>query len=147
MQIDDAFVVQAPRDKVWEFFFDLERLGRCLPGVESIERTDDTHYRGKLKVKVGPIAARFNGTATLVEAEPPRRVVASIEGDDRSIGTFVKMTLTSTLSAIDGGTQVAYQMDVNLRGRLAQFGGAVIGATAKKMAAEFARNVKAQFES
>ncbi|HEY4689923.1 MAG TPA: SRPBCC domain-containing protein, partial [Anaerolineae bacterium] len=100
MNIVDSFVVRAPLEGVWAFLFDLERMGQCVPGVESIERVDDTHYRGKLKVKVGPIAAAFNGTATLVEAEPPRRVVASIEGDDRSIATFVKMTLTSTLSAV-----------------------------------------------
>ncbi|HKZ85334.1 MAG TPA: SRPBCC family protein [Anaerolineae bacterium] len=147
MQIDDSFVVHAPREKVWELFFDIGRMGQCVPGVESIERVDDVTYRGKIKIKVGPVAAAFNGTAALKEVDPPRRVVASLEGDDRSIASFVKATFTSTLSSVEGGTQVAYRMDVNLRGRLAQFGTAVINATAKKVTAEFVGNVRATLES
>jgi hypothetical protein len=97
-------------------------------------------------VKVGPIAAAFYGTAVLTEIDPPRSVVASLEGDDKSIASFVKATFTSTLSPTKNGTEVAYQMEMNLRGRLAQFGTAVISATAKKMTAEFAKNVTAQLE-
>ena len=147
MHIDDTFIVRAPREKVWELFFDIERMGRCMPGVESIERVDGMTYRGRLKIKVGPIAAAFDGMAALTEVDPPRRLVASLEGDDKSIASFVKATFTSTLSPVEGGTQVSYRMDMNLRGRLAQFGTAVIGATAKKVTAEFVGNVKAQLES
>ncbi len=147
MQIGDSFVVRAPLEKVWAFLFDIERMSQCVPGVESIEVVDDKTYRGKLKIKVGPIAAAFGGTVTLTEVEPPRRVVASLEGDDKSSASVVKATFTSTLSPVGGGTEVAYQVDMNLRGRLAQFGGPVIGATAKKMTAEFAKNMGAKLES
>jgi hypothetical protein len=147
VRIADAFVVRAPLEKVWDLLFDIERMGRCVPGVESIERVDDKTYRGKLKVKVGPIAAAFGGTVTLTQIDPPRRLAAQVEGDDKSIASFVKATFTSTLSPTENGTEVAYQMDMNLRGRLAQFGTAVIGATAKKMTAEFAKNVATQLES
>ena len=102
MQVGDSFVVHAPREKVWELFFDIGRMGQCVPGVESIERVDDVTYRGKLKIKVGPVAAAFNGTAALTEVDPPRRLVASLEGDDRSIASFVKATFTSTLSSVEG---------------------------------------------
>jgi carbon monoxide dehydrogenase subunit G len=146
VQIADSFVVHAALEKVWDLLFDIERMGRCVPGVESIERVDDKTYRGKLKVKVGPIAAAFYGTAVLTEIDPPRSVVASLEGDDKSIASFVKATFISTLSPTEDGTEVAYQMDMNLRGRLGQFGTAVLGATAKKMTAEFAKNVTAQLE-
>lgn len=147
MRVADSFVVRASLEKVWAFLLDIERMGRCVPGVEAIERVDDKTFRGKLKVRVGPVAAAFTGTAVLTEIEPPRRIVASLEGDDRSIASFVKATFASTLTPIEGGIEVAYQMEVNLRGRLAQFGTAVISATAKKMTAEFAKNVAAQLES
>jgi len=146
VQITGSFTVRAPLEQVWDFLLEVERMGPCVPGVESIERIDHTTYRGKLKIKIGPIAAAFNGIATLIEIDPPRRVVASLEGDDRSIASAVKATFASTLSPVDGGTEVAYQMDVNLRGRLAQFGTAVITATAKKITAEFARNVTTKLE-
>ena len=142
MQLSDSFVIHAPPEKVWEFFLDIERMSRCMPGVESVEKVDDKTYRGKLKVKVGPIAATFGGTATLTEVDPPRRLAASVEGDDKASASAVKVIFAATLAAAEGGTKVSYQMDVTLRGRLAQFGGPVIGATAKKMTAEFAANVE-----
>lgn len=147
MEIVDAFTVRAPLEEVWDFLFDLERMGACVPGVKSIERVDENTYRGKLGVKLGPVTATFDGTATLTELDPPRRIVASLEADDRSLASFVKATFASTLNPIEGGTEVAYRMDLSLRGRLAQFGSGVIGATVKKLTAEFARNMMVQLES
>lgn len=146
MLLSDSFTVKAPLETVWQFMFDIERMGKCVPGVESIEMLDETTYRGVLKIKVGPIGAAFNGKVTLSEVEAPRRVVALIEGDDKSIASAVKATFTSTLAEIEGGTEVSYQMDVNVRGRLGQFGTTIIGTTAKKMTAEFAKNVRTQLE-
>ena len=147
MQLSDSFTVKASLEEVWQFMFDVERMGACVPGVESIEMLDDKTYRGVLKIRVGPISASFAGKVTLTEVEAPQRVTALIEGDDKSIASTVRATFTSTLAAIEGGVEISYQMDVNLRGRLAQFGAAVVGATAKRMTAEFAKNVKAQLES
>ena len=146
MKISDSFLIHAPPEKVWNFLLDIERMSRCVPGVESVEAVDDKTYRGKLKVKVGPIAATFGGVARLTELDPPRRLVASVEGDDKASASAVKAVFEATLSAVEGGTEVSYQMDVALRGRLAQFGGPVIGATAKKMTAEFAKNIGGQLE-
>jgi carbon monoxide dehydrogenase subunit G len=146
VHIADSFVVRAPLETVWQFLFDVERMSRCVPGVEAVEAVDDRTYRGKLRVKVGPISAAFGGTVTLTEVDAPRRVVASVEADDKASASMVRATFSATLAAVEGGTQVAYQMDVNLRGRLAQFGAAVIGGTARKMTADFAEQVRAQLE-
>ncbi|MBI1856550.1 MAG: hypothetical protein HYR93_11900 [Chloroflexi bacterium] len=69
-----------------------------------------------------------------------------LEGDDKSSASSVKATFTGTLTPVDGGTEAAFQVEANLRGRLAQFGGPVITATAKKLTAEFAKNLRAQLE-
>jgi carbon monoxide dehydrogenase subunit G len=143
MQINDSLTVAADRERVWAFLMDIKRMAQCMPGVESIEEVDDSTYLGKLKIKVGPIMAAFNGKATIAETEPPNRLVALIEGDDKSSGSAVKATFVSTLSNNgDGGTQIDYEMDINLRGRLAQFGLTVVKGTAKKMTAEFGRCVQ-----
>lgn len=146
MQIKDSFVINAPQDKVWEFLFDIPKLSKCVPGIESVEVVDDKTYRGKLVVKVGPIRSEFGGTVTLTEVEAPDRIAGSVEGDDKSSASSVKATFTGTLKTIEGGTEAAFQVDANLRGRLAQFGGPVITATAKKLTAEFAKNLRAQLE-
>ncbi len=142
MKISDSFLIHAPPEKVWNFFLDIERMSRCVPGVEAVEALDDKTYRGKLKVKVGPIGATFGGVARLTELDPPRRLVASVAGDANPSASAAKAVFVATLVAVEGGTEVSYQMDVTLRGRGAQFGGPVIGATAKKMTAEFVKNVE-----
>jgi len=144
VQIKDSFIIQAPIESVWDFFMDVEGTSRCVPGVQSFEVVDDNNFKGELKVKVGPISAQFKGTATLTEKVPTRRLVASAEANDRATRSIVKAAFTSDLTTVDGGTQVDYEMDVSLRGRLAQFGSTVFQSTAKKVTAEFVQCVQAQ---
>lgn len=147
MQLADSFTIRASPEKVWAFLLDLEEMGRCVPGLASVEKVDEKTYRGTLEVKVGPVAAAFGGKATLTEFDPPRRMAAVLEGDDKLIASMVKASFTSTLTAVEVGTEVAYHMEVSLRGRLAQFGTTVVSATAKKLTAEFAQNVRTKLES
>ena len=146
MQIKDSFVIKAPQETVWQFMFDIPRLSKCVPGIESVEVLDDKTYRGKLVVRVGPIKSEFSGTITLTQVDAPSRIAGTVEGDDKSSASSVKATFTGTLTPVDGGTEAAFQVDANLRGRLAQFGGPIITATAKKLTAEFAKNLRAELE-
>ncbi len=139
MKIEDSFTIQAPLEDVWAYLLDVEVLARCIPGVSTLEAIDANSYRGQLTVKVGPIKAVFSGTATFTELEPPNRLVAVLEADDRATASKVKATFTSVLEPVEGGTRVAYTTDINLRGRLAQFGLAVVRGTAKKMTAQFGK--------
>ena len=146
MQIKDSFFINAPQDKVWEFLFDIPKLSECVPGIEDVEMVDDKTYRGKLVVKVGPIKSSFNGAVILKEIDAPNQIAGTVEGEDKSSASSVMATFTGTLKAVDGGTEAAFEVEANLRGRLAQFGGPVITATAKKLTAEFAKNLRARLE-
>lgn len=146
MQVKDSFVIRAKPEVVWDFLFDIPRLSRCVPGIESVEVVDDATYRGSLGVRVGPIRSQFSGTVRLTEVTAPTSIAGTVDGDDRASGSALMAGFRGTLSAVEGGTQAAFVVDVNLRGRLAQFGGPVINATAKKLTAEFANNVRAELE-
>ena len=146
MQIKDSFIINAPQEKVWELLFDVPRLSQCVPGIESVEEVDDKTYRGVLVVKVGPIKSQFSGVVTLTEVEPPQKIAGSVEGDDKTSASSIKANFSGTLATVEAGTEAAFVVDLNLRGRLAQFGGPVISATAKKLTAEFAKNLRAQLE-
>jgi len=147
MQIKDSFVIHAPQEKVWGLMFDIPKLCKCVPGIESVEVVDDKTYRGKLVVKVGPIRSEFTGTVTLTEITAPNRIAGTVDGDDKASASMVKASFSGTLTPVENGTEAAFIIDVNLRGRLAQFGGPVITATAKKLTAEFAKNLRAQLEN
>lgn len=146
MQIKDSFVINAPQNKVWEILFDIPKLSECVPGIEDVEVVDDKTYRGKLVVKVGPIKSSFSGMVTLTAVDAPNHIAGTVEGDDKSSASSVKASFTGTLKSVDGGTEAAFEVNANLRGRLAQFGGPVISATAKKLTAEFAKNLRVQLE-
>jgi carbon monoxide dehydrogenase subunit G len=146
MQIKDSFVIKAAREEVWKFMFDIPRLSACVPGIESVEVIDDRTYRGKLVVRVGPIKSEFTGIITLTEVSAPERIAGTVEGDDKSSASSLKAAFTGTLTDLGSETEAAFVVDANLRGRLAQFGGPVITATAKKLTADFARNLRAQLE-
>ena len=146
MQIKDSFIINAPQDKVWEFLFDIPKLSECVPGIEDVEVVDDKTYKGKLVVKVGPIKTSFSGTVNLTKVNAPNQIAGTVDGEDKSSASSVMASFSGTLKSIEGGTEAAFEVEANLRGRLAQFGGPVITATAKKLTAEFAKNLRERLE-
>jgi carbon monoxide dehydrogenase subunit G len=143
MQLKDSLVVHAPVQAVWAFIFDLQRAAPCIPGAEDVEAVDDRTYRGRLRLQVGAITTRFEGRATLLEQDPPQRLVALIEADDQVTASQVKATFTANLAPEAEDTRLSYLIDFQLRGRLAQFGFAVMQGIARRYAAEFTRCLQA----
>jgi carbon monoxide dehydrogenase subunit G len=137
MLIKASFTLTAQQAEVWALLQEVERIGACVPGVGTLDPMGDDSYRGTLKVKLGPISAAFGGQVKFVERTAPERMIAEISGLDRVSASLVKATFTGLLIPAEDGTQLAYEMEVALRGKLGQFGGAVLQATAKKMTAQF----------
>jgi carbon monoxide dehydrogenase subunit G len=144
MLIEQTFVLHAPAQEVWDFLFDIPRMSACMPGVEKVEAVADNAYQGTLKVKVGPIAAQFGGKVTLLEVDAPNRLVAKAEGTDARTASLVSATFGSTLKPLSADeTEVAYQIDVAVRGLLGRYGQGVMREVAKNMTAKFAGCVEA----
>lgn len=152
MIIEDKFVITAPIRQVWDYFLDIPELGGCVPGADRIEQVDDRSYKGSLVVKVGPIKTNFSGQATLTDLEPPHRLTAQAQGKDRNTASMVRATFTATLTELElDQTEVAYKVDVVIRGRLGQFGQGVIRETSKQITQVFVdcarAKIKARIES
>ena len=119
MLIKDSFTLHAPRDDVWALLQEIERVATCVPGVENVTRIDATHFHGDLKVKVGPIAASFNGQLHVTYQTAPEKIVVEVTGEDKASASLVKATFNGKLSVEgDDTTNLDYEMDVALRGRL-----------------------------
>ncbi len=147
MKIEGTFKLHAPINVVWDYLLNIEEMSQCIPGIDTLEMIDAQSHRGTLQVKIGPIKAAFSGIVTLLEVEPPDRLVAVIDADDKRNASKVKATFTAILNADADGTVVTYTMDVNVRGRLAQFGQAVVQSTARKMAGTFSGCVQKKLNS
>ncbi|MDX2102635.1 MAG: carbon monoxide dehydrogenase [Alphaproteobacteria bacterium] len=137
MQMSGDQVIQAPRHVVWDALNDPDILKQCIPGCESVERTSPTSFTAKVVAKVGPVKASFTGAVTLSDLDPPNGYRISGEGQGGVAG-FAKGGASVQLSDAEaGGTRLAYQVDAQIGGKLAQLGARLIDATAKSYAKEF----------
>lgn len=144
--IEEQFEVSAPRDDVVAYLLDVERMSRCVPGVEAVRPTGDNAYEATLRVMVGPIKTVFTGTAETDPSKAPEHVTGHAGGRDRQSGSRVSIDFTTQFTQIASDrTRVAVHADVTVRGRLGQFGTGVIQATATELMREFARCLETTF--
>jgi carbon monoxide dehydrogenase subunit G len=146
VRFSGTVAIDAPRDKVWAFVIDPEQVGSCGPGVESIEKVDDTHYKARAKVGVGFISARFNADLELAEQAPPDRAVIKARG--QAPGSAVDATATMSLSDGEGGgTTMDWEADVTISGTIASVGARLIEGTANKLIGQTFDCIKAKLEA
>jgi uncharacterized protein len=143
MQMSGQERIAAPRQQVWETLYDPEVLKRCIPGCQSLTQEADDKLRVIAEIKIGPIGARFNALVTRADADPPNACAMLIHGQGGTVG-FVKSAAKLRLSDdANGGTVLAYDVDAEVGGRLAQLGGPILDATAKQLSAKFFRQLGA----
>jgi carbon monoxide dehydrogenase subunit G len=143
MKIEKNFELQHPRDFVWSRMNDVYFVAQCLPGASIVEDLGEHRYKGRMSVKVGPMAAAFDGEVT-VDSQPSEwTAIVSGKGADARSSSRATGTMTYRLSegGTPGATRVNVASDINLAGPLAQFGkGAVMQEVANRITAEFVRN-------
>lgn len=137
MKMTGEYVLDAPRQEVWAALNDPAILKDCIPGCESIEKISDTEMEAVAKMKVGPVSARFKGKVTLSDLDPPNGYTITGDGTGGAAG-FAKGGAKVQLADTEtGGTRLAYDVDAQVGGKLAQIGQRLVDQTAKKMADEF----------
>ena len=139
MTMSGEAVLPASREEVWAKLNDPEVLKACIPGCESLEREGEDGFKAVAKVKVGPVKATFRGRVLLTDIDPPNGYRIGGEGDG-GIAGFAKGGAQVRLDEVEGGTRLAYDVEANVGGKLAQLGGRLINGVAKKMADEFFAN-------
>ncbi len=136
MELTGERFLPLTRERVWTALNDPDVLRLSLPGCESLERVDDTHYKVVMAATVGPVKARFNGKLTLTDLQAPVSYSLTFEGSGGAAG-FGKGNAQVGLESDDGGTRLIYRANAQVGGRLAQVGTRLIDGVAKKMAEDF----------
>jgi carbon-monoxide dehydrogenase small subunit len=144
-----SFRVDHPRDDVWAFFGRLGDVATCLPGTSLLGTPTDDHVEPKIRIKLGPIVAEFEGTAD--SARDASAYAGTIRGsarDTRSSSTThgeIRYVLLEEPSG--AATRVDVEVGYTLTGPLAQFGrSAIVQDIAARMTEAFARNLKARLD-
>ncbi|MYZ49368.1 CoxG family protein [Propylenella binzhouense] len=140
MKMTGEVTLPADRETVWEKLNDPEVLKACIPGCQSLERTGENGFAAVAKVKVGPVSATFKGAVTLSDFDPPNSYRISGQGEGGVAGFAKGGAQVSLTDAEGGGTNLAYNVEAEVGGRLAQLGSRLIDGVAKKMADQFFAN-------
>lgn len=136
MQMSGEQRIAAPRERVWEALNDPEILKACIPGCQSLDKEGDDQFNAVAEVKIGPIGARFKGKVQLQDIDPANGYTIVGQGNGGVAGN-AKGRARVRLSDEEAGTLVAYDVDAEVGGRMAQLGGPIIDATAKQLAGKF----------
>jgi len=136
-------MIPVERARLWDFLMDVPTVGRCVPGVGTIEAVNASAYKGGLKVQVGPIRLMLEGTITVEEADREAwRACMRAEANDRRLGGGIRARLSLTLVPAEVGTRVQIDIDLAVLGKIGEFGQPVIRKKADTLLEEFARNLR-----
>jgi carbon monoxide dehydrogenase subunit G len=145
LEFDNEFEVPAPIDQAWNILMDIERIAPCVPGAELTEVVDEKTYKGKISVKLGPVALTFNGKTTFEELD-----VANHSAKLKAQGTDAKgrggahANVAFHMEPSDNGTKVIIVTSLQLSGAVAQYGRGVgmVKDLSQQIIGQFAENLK-----
>ena len=63
----------ADPNRRWAVLNDIKRVAACVPGAELTEVLGDDQYKGRIAVRLGPVALQFAGTVAFRERDASRR--------------------------------------------------------------------------
>ena len=139
MEMKGTHLIPASKEQVWAALNDPDVLRECIPGCKELEKKSDTELSATVVAKVGPVKATFKGEVTLKNLNPPTSY--SIVGEGKGgIAGFAKGGADVVLSDTEGGTQLDYEVDAKVGGKLAALGSRLIDSTAKKLVGDFFTN-------
>jgi uncharacterized protein len=136
MQMTGEVLLPATRERVWAALNDPEMLKACIPGCQTFESTGENAFAAVATNKIGPVKATFKGNVQLLDMDPPNGYRIQGEGNG-GIAGFAKGGATVKLADAEGGTMLAYTVEAQIGGKLAQLGQRLINGVAKSMADKF----------
>jgi carbon monoxide dehydrogenase subunit G len=145
MKFDNVCVIRVPRSKLWDFMTVIPNVAKCLPGVEEVTELEGGKFAGIIMVKVGIVKMRLSGKITIEVMDKERHLaIMSVQAADQRISGMIQGKLRMNLEELVAGeTKLSVETDLNLFGKIGEFGGPIIKKKADQMMAEFAKNVAA----
>lgn len=143
MQLVNEFSVDAPLDIAWSVLTDIPKVVQCIPGAE-LDRRDGDDYHAHVAIKVGPVGMTLAGMATLVSRDDSaREMVVHGNARDRKGNGSTEATVRMVARDDAGRSVVTVTTDLELSGRIAQFGKGVIVQVSNRIIGQFVDRLNA----
>ena len=143
MRFENEIEVAQPPKELFAFLTDVERVAPCLPGA-SIDGRDGDDYTGSMKVKVGPITGTYKGKMRFLEQDEDalRAVMSARAAEVNGQGDAEAKITTRIEEAGEDASRIVMETNLQMRGRVAQFGRGAMEKISQRMFDEFARNLE-----
>ncbi|MEW9919752.1 CoxG family protein [Marimonas sp. MJW-29] len=145
MQMSDTRTISVPPAEVYAALLNPEMLQKCVPGAQEVTGSVENGFEATVVQKVGPVKATFKGEVTISDMVENRSLKIDGSGKGGAAG-FAKGGAEVTLTEKDGGTELSYDVEAKVGGKLAQLGSRIIDGFAKKMADQFFENLQTALE-
>ena len=145
MKMSGSQTLPAPRKEVWDKLNDPDVLRRCIPGCESLEKRGEDKLAAVVNVKIGPMNTRFNGEVELKDLNPPESYRIEGSGSGGQAGS-ASGGADVRLADKGGETELSYDVDARVSGKIAQLGNRLIDASARNLAQKFFENFANEIE-
>ena len=112
MKLTNEVVVPAPLERTWPLLLDVPRMVRALPGATVEPGSPEGVYRGSLKVRLGPVAMEYEGSARLEDVDEDEHIASfHVEGRERRGHGGAAATITNRLLPEADGTRLVVRRD------------------------------------
>lgn len=136
MEMQGSRALAVTQQQAWDALNDPEVLKASIPGCDKVEPSADNQYAVGVAVKIGPVAARFSGKVTLSDIDPPHSYTIAFDGQGGAAG-FGKGSSQVRLTPQGTGCELAYTVQAQVGGKIAQMGQRLIDGVARAMAEDF----------
>ena len=145
MQFNGQVIIQAARQRVWEFLIDPQAVSQCAPGLESLTVLDPgKRFEVVAAVGFGTVKVKFVTEVEFTELAPPER--AGMRAHGTAPGSAVDVLAEMALSEAPGGTALDWKADVTISGTLTSLASRLMGSVTKKVTGAFFECVKKKIE-
>jgi carbon monoxide dehydrogenase subunit G len=143
MKLVSEFSVPARPEEVFPLFFDADTMRACIPGCEELERLDENTYRGRLVNEIAHVRFSAGFSAAIESVTDAGEVRAVLKGEDRRLGSSIKIDARLTVRPDGGASVVGYEMDMALWGKLGRLGEPIVRRRSREVELEFVKALTA----
>ncbi len=147
MEMQGKRTLTATQQQTWDALNDPEMLRSCVPGCDRMDPDGEGAYLVGMKVKIGPVSAKFSGRIVLSDVVAPESYQLSFEGQGGVAGFGKGNSRVSLSPAEDGGCELNYTVNAQVGGKIAQLGQRLIDGAAKSMADDFFKRFDEQMQA
>jgi carbon monoxide dehydrogenase subunit G len=145
LRLENSFSVQASPEAAWDLLLDVPRVIPCMLGAQLLEVVDESAWKARMDVKIGPVALAFDTDVSRESVDGSgRRVTLAARARERRGRGGAQATVDSSLTTVDGATRIDIVTNLTLSGSVAQYGRGMVQALSTQLVGRFAECLEAQ---